>query len=158
CLPKDMRAITHLADKANVEVPVLRSILESNMKGLRNLVTRVNDAGTGRIAIYGLTFKSGTDDVRESPMVYLLRSLAGLERDVCVYDADINMTTLRIEHADLVKYVRERPADAFADADIVVVCKKGFDSHAAIIPASSVVLNLFNQERFEISNKQEFLY
>ncbi|MEY3397464.1 MAG: hypothetical protein RL220_58, partial [Bacteroidota bacterium] len=40
CLPKDMRAITHLADKANVEVPVLRSILESNMKGLRNLVTR----------------------------------------------------------------------------------------------------------------------
>jgi hypothetical protein len=57
-----------------------------------------------------------------------------------------------------VKYVRERPADAFADADIVVVCKKGFDSHAALIPATSVVLNLFNQERFEISNKQEFLY
>jgi UDP-glucose 6-dehydrogenase len=108
--------------------------------------------------MFGLTFKSGTDDVRESPMLYLASALGSRDIALTVYDADINLTTLRIEQPGVVKYIVTDPSKAFAGAELVVVCKKGFGNLLSHLPKAARVFNVYNQEVFGVENEQERLY
>ena len=89
CLPKDLRTLLALAADSNVDAPTLRSVLPSNTAHLELAVSAVRDTGARRVAILGLTFKSGTDDLRESPQVELARRLIGDGVDVVAYDPSI---------------------------------------------------------------------
>ena len=94
CLPKDLRAIVHTARSRNVDVPILANVLASNEAHLRRTLEIVMRSGRKRVGIFGLSFKPGTDDLRESPLVELAERLIGKGYDLKVYDANVALSHL----------------------------------------------------------------
>ena len=94
CLPKDLRATSYLAKIHDVEIPMLSSILESNQAHLAQAANKVLASGKKRIGFIGLSFKSGTDDLRESPLVTLAEQLIGKGLQLSIYDPDVHLSQL----------------------------------------------------------------
>ena len=90
CLPKDLRAVTHRARQLDVDTPVLRAILESNEQQIQRAFDMVRSAGRKRVGVLGLSFKAGTDDLRESPLVALVERLIGKGMEVSIYDKHVS--------------------------------------------------------------------
>jgi GDP-mannose 6-dehydrogenase len=94
CLPKDLRALTYLAKTLDVDVPVLDATLLSNAAHKRRALELVMAQGKRPIGVLGLSFKAGTDDLRESPTVELVEQLIGKGYDVKIYDPDVALSRL----------------------------------------------------------------
>lgn len=94
CLPKDVRALTHTARRNDLELPVLANVLASNEMQMRRAVDMITGLGRRRVGIFGLSFKAGTDDLRESPMVELAERLIGKGYDVRIYDTNVALSRL----------------------------------------------------------------
>lgn len=89
CLPKDTRALIHKANDLGLRTPILDSIMPSNEEQINRALRMIKQARRSRIGILGLSFKGGTDDLRESPMVKLAKKLLQEGCDVKFYDPDI---------------------------------------------------------------------
>ncbi len=94
CLPKDLRALTYAARAADLALPLLSQILPSNDRQVQQGVSRVLATRRRRIGVLGLAFKSGTDDLRESPMVLLVETLIGKGCDVRILDRSVSIARL----------------------------------------------------------------
>ena len=94
CLPKDLRATTHLAKMHDVEIPVLGSIMQSNRDHLEVAIAKVLASGKRRVGFIGLSFKTGTDDLRESPLVGLAEHLIGKGMQLAIYDPEVTLSRL----------------------------------------------------------------
>lgn len=95
CLPKDLRAVLHLARSENVELPLLQSLSVSNELHIKRTVDLVLSYGKRNIAMLGLSFKPGTDDLRESPLVELVERLLGKGCRMRVYDENVSLARIR---------------------------------------------------------------
>jgi GDP-mannose 6-dehydrogenase len=94
CLPKDLLAIMQRARQLDVPVPLLNTILSSNRSYLERCIGLVVATERRRVGVFGITFKPGTDDLRESPMVALVEALHGKGLDVSVYDRYVSLANL----------------------------------------------------------------
>jgi GDP-mannose 6-dehydrogenase len=94
CLPKDLRALTHAARAADVSLPLLETILPSNEIQIRRAAEAVLATRLRRVGVVGLSFKKGTDDLRESPMVALVETLIGKGCDVRILDRTVSIARL----------------------------------------------------------------
>jgi GDP-mannose 6-dehydrogenase len=89
CLPKDVRALTYTARRNDVDVPMLSNLLASNEAHIRRSVEMITSYNKRRIGIFGLSFKPGTDDLRESPMVELAERLTGKGFELQIFDSNV---------------------------------------------------------------------
>jgi GDP-mannose 6-dehydrogenase len=94
CLPKDLRALLYAARHADLELPILQSVLPSNERHLQRTVDTVIELGYRKIGLFGLSFKPGTDDLRESPLVELAERLLGKGFDLKIYDPAVALSRL----------------------------------------------------------------
>jgi GDP-mannose 6-dehydrogenase len=129
CLPKDLRSLLDLARVHGADLPLLAGTLASNELLVRDVVDRVVASGARRVAVLGLSFKSDTDDLRESPNVELAERLIGKGMEVRIYDPVVNPGVLvgtnrsyvegRLPH--LHRLLADRPEQALAGVDLAVV-------------------------------------
>lgn len=129
CLPKDIRAVVYKAKELDVDAPILTATLESNRKQIERAYNMVMAAGSRRIGVLGLAFKSGTDDLRESPMVALIERLIGKGMQLAIYDSHVTSANVIGANKEFVE--REIPhiwslmhptvESVLAEADTVVV-------------------------------------
>ena len=94
CLPKDLRALVYKAKTLDVNVPILSAILPSNQEQIERGIRAVIEKGNRKIGILGFSFKAGTDDLRESPIVELAERLIGKGYDLRVYDSNVRLASI----------------------------------------------------------------
>jgi GDP-mannose 6-dehydrogenase len=94
CLPKDLRALTFRASRLDLKLPMLESILPSNDEHLRRGIRDVIELPGKRIGIFGLAFKEGTDDLRESPVITIIEHLIGKGREIRIFDPHIQLEAI----------------------------------------------------------------
>ena len=94
CLPKDLRALAYSAKRHDLDLPILNSILPSNELQVARGLKLIMEKGHKRIGILGFSFKEGTDDLRESPMIEIIERLTGKGYDVRIYDKNVQVARL----------------------------------------------------------------
>jgi GDP-mannose 6-dehydrogenase len=94
CLPKDLRALSYQAKVHDLQLPILASILPSNEMQISRGLQMILDKGHSRVGILGFSFKVGTDDLRESPLVEIIERLLGKGYDLRIYDRNVNVSSL----------------------------------------------------------------
>ena len=94
CLPKDVRALEYRARELDLDLPLLRAVMPSNRQHIQQAVEQIVESGRTRVGLLGLSFKAGTDDLRESPMVILAETLLGKGYDVRIFDRNVLMARL----------------------------------------------------------------
>jgi GDP-mannose 6-dehydrogenase len=129
CLPKDLRSLLHLARTESVDIPLLSGALASNRLTIDEAIDRIIAGDGNRIALLGLSFKPGSDDLRESPYVDLAETLLGKGYELRIYDPILNPTSLvganrqyvesRLPH--LRRILTDSPKDAIHGADVAIV-------------------------------------
>ena len=141
CLPKDLRLLTHTARQHDLALPLLASILESNRVHLDRALQRILATGEKRIGILGLSFKVGTDDLRESPSVALIEALIGKGFQVKIYDSDVMLARLFGANKRFIEQEIPHISCLMADdlkavideSEVIVVCKLAPEFDAALI-------------------------
>ena len=132
CLPKDLRAINYKAKTVDVETPVLSSILPSNKQQVERAIDMVLATGKRKIGVFGFSFKAGTDDLRESPMVTLIEALIGKGLQLLIYDRDVSLARLVGANKEYIErqipHIAQLMSTEFDDvlefADVVVIGNK----------------------------------
>jgi nucleotide sugar dehydrogenase len=129
CLPKDLRAVLHLARANGVDLPLLSGALATNEMVINDVVDRVVGCDTHAVALLGLSFKANTDDLRESPNVELAERLIGKGFDVRIYDPVVNPARLvganrryvaaKLPHLE--RLLAEEPGAALLGAGVAIV-------------------------------------
>ncbi len=94
CLPKDLRALTYLGKTRDVNTPMLGAIMGSNRAHIDHVLDRIMVPGIKKVGMVGLSFKAGTDDLRESPLVAVAERLIGKGYDLRIYDPEVNLSRL----------------------------------------------------------------
>ena len=159
CLPKDLRALNYVAKDLDVDTPLLGSVINSNTAHITRVVDAILESGKRRVALLGLSFKNGSDDLRESPFVTLAEALIGKGLTLRVCDPDVAVGQLvgrnrayideRLPHvAQLMDADWER---LVMDADVVVVAKKIADPErlASLSNGKPLVIDLVGLDALE---------
>jgi GDP-mannose 6-dehydrogenase len=129
CLPKDLRALLYRAKERDLDCMLLGSVLHSNQRQIQRGIEMVERTGRKKVGVLGLSFKAGTDDVRESPNVALIETLLGRGYHVSVYDENVepgrlmgaNKSFLERELPHIALLMRPSIDDIIAQAEVVVV-------------------------------------
>jgi GDP-mannose 6-dehydrogenase len=129
CLPKDVRALQYRAKEVDLDMPVIQSILGSNRLQIDHALELVLQSGRKRIGLLGFSFKAGTDDLRESPMVILGEALLGKGYQLSIYDRNVSLARLvgankeyietQIPH--LSSLLRETVDQVIESSDVIVI-------------------------------------
>src|SRR5207244_7068663 len=94
CLPKDVRALQYRAREVDLEMPVIQAILGSNQMQIQHAIDEIVETGKKRVGLLGFSFKAGTDDLRESPIVILAEVLLGKGYRLRIYDRNVSIARL----------------------------------------------------------------
>ena len=94
CLPKDVRALKYKGKSLDLDLPILNSILPSNINHIENGIRLVMENDSKKVGFLGFSFKAGTDDLRESPIVEMIERLLGKGYDIKIYDENVNLASL----------------------------------------------------------------
>ena len=129
CLPKDVRALQYRAKEVDLSMPLIGSVLESNQLQVQHALDLILETGSKRVGLFGFSFKAGTDDLRESPIVILAEALLGKGVQLAIYDRNVSLARLvgankqyieqQIPH--LSSHLCDSLDDVIAQSDVIVV-------------------------------------
>ena len=102
CLPKDLRALLHKAKSLDVSLPILAAVLPSNELQIERAVQTVMNHGNRKVGILGFSFKAGSDDLRNSPVVELTERLLGKGFELRIYDSDVRLASIHGANRDYI--------------------------------------------------------
>lgn len=94
CLPKDVRALTYKGRSFDLDLPVLNAIIPSNQQQIEHGLKIIMSQGNKKVGVLGFSFKAGTDDLRESPLVEVIERLLGKGYDIRIYDKNVNLAKI----------------------------------------------------------------
>ncbi len=129
CLPKDVRAMQYRAKEVDLEMPVIQSILGSNALQIKHAVDMVVETGKKNVGLLGFSFKAGTDDLRESPIVILAEALLGKGYSLAIYDKNVSIARLVGANKDYINtqiphlssLLRDTVDEVIEHSDVIVV-------------------------------------
>jgi GDP-mannose 6-dehydrogenase len=157
CLPKDVRALNYRAKELDLKLPLFESIMPSNDEHLRRAVDMVLACGKKSIAILGLSFKSTTDDLRESPQVQLVKRLLGEGLTVRIWDSKVSLGRLVGSNREYIEktiphigsLLESDLSQVVSESEVVVICTRGIprDQLQPHLRADHVVIDLVNLEK-----------
>jgi len=152
CLPKDVRALLYRAKERDLDCPLLGAVLPSNEAQVRRGIGLVERTGLRKVGVLGLSFKSGTDDVRDSPVIPLVETLIGRGYEVKVFDEHVqlaaligaNRAFLEREIPHIASVMRSSLRDVVQQAEVLVVSNNcpAFDAVPALVREDQVVIDL----------------
>jgi GDP-mannose 6-dehydrogenase len=133
CLPKDLRAITYQARSHDVSTPLLNSLMFSNREQIEQGIAMVMAARRSKIGLLGFSFKAGTDDLRESPLVEVIERLIGKGFDLRLYDRNVNIAKLTGANREYImksiphieRLMVASVAEVLDHADVIVIGNRG---------------------------------
>jgi len=132
CLPKDLRALVYKAREVNVDVPVLNAIMHSNRLQVERAIELILGTGRKSVGVLGLSFKPGTDDLRESPMVTLIERLLGKGLSLAIYDREVEVSRIFGANKDYLERViphiyrlmKTSIEDVVTESEVIVIGKQ----------------------------------
>ena len=136
CLPKDLRAITYTARMMDTDTPVLNAILDSNKKQILKVVNKLIEYKGQLLGFLGLSFKGGTDDLRESPIVEVIEMMLGKGFDIKIFDRNVSL-------AKLIGSNKE-----YIEKEIPHISSLMCDSSQELIDSCDVIIVGNNEEEF----------
>lgn len=152
CLPKDVRALNYRATSLDVDAPLIGSLMRSNTGQVQKAFDIIAGHDKRRVALLGLSFKAGTDDLRESPLVELAEMLIGKGYDLSIYDRNVEYARVHGANKDYIESkiphvssLLDSNFDAVVDkADIIVLGNRDelFAPLAQQAPAGKQVIDL----------------
>jgi GDP-mannose 6-dehydrogenase len=152
CLPKDLRALLYHAHRLDLSLPVIESILPSNELQIKRGYELIKQSGRKQVGVLGFSFKAGTDDLRESPLVELIETLIGKGYQVMVYDKNVSLA--RLQGANRAYIEREIPhiatlmcgsmEEVLAKSEVIIIGNKApeFASVPHEVRQDQVVIDL----------------
>ena len=160
CLPKDLRATLYMAKQHDVELPMLAGVLPSNREHVARALDKVLSSGKRRVGMIGLSFKTGTDDLRESPTVTLAEQLIGKGLSLSVYDPEVHLSRLlgankrfielRLPHIG--KLIHSDIGEVVVQSDVLIVSLADptvFDALRSRVGPRHLVLDLVRMPNVE---------
>jgi GDP-mannose 6-dehydrogenase len=152
CLPKDLRAIVHVSKELDVPTPLLASVLASNETYIQRVAETILEMRKRRVALLGLSFKVGSDDLRESPFVRLAEILIGKGMTLSVYDPDVDLNTVFGKNRAYVeehlphigRLVGTDFGEVVRDAEVIIIGKRlpELDALAGMTSEDQLVIDL----------------
>ena len=152
CLPKDVRALSYRAGQLDVESPLIESLMRSNAAQVRKAFDIIASYDKRKVALLGLSFKAGTDDLRESPLVELAEMLIGKGFDLSIYDSNVEYARVHGANKDYIEskiphvssLLRSNFDEVVANADVIVLGNgdEAFAFLAERAPADKQVFDL----------------
>lgn len=166
CLPKDLRALLHRARQEDLDLPVLQAVPRSNELQAKLGVEAVLRTGKKRVGILGLSFKAGTDDLRESPLVNLTETLLGKGCDLKVYDQNVSLARLTGANKQYIEKViphissllSSSLAEVLEHAEVLVVGNRLPEVTSALnsLNGHRIIIDLVRLGDHQIENNQNY--
>ena len=163
CLPKDVRALNYKARDLDLDLPILNSILPSNDLQIKRALKMILAKKCKKISVLGFSFKAGTDDLRESPVVELIERLIGKGYDLKIYDRNVNIASLVGANRDYIlnviphisKLMVSRLDQALDHGEVLIIGNN--DPEFGMVPVNTkpgqVVVDLVRLDKRLRSNK-----
>ncbi|ASL27675.1 UDP-glucose/GDP-mannose dehydrogenase family protein [Azotobacter chroococcum] len=152
CLPKDVRALSYRAGQWDVDAPLISSLMRSNAVQVQKAYDMIDNHGSRKVALLGLSFKAGTDDLRESPQLELAEMLIGKGFNLSIFDSNVeyardhgaNGHYIKNEIAHVSALLKSDLDKVVAEADVIVLgnADPRFEKLAKQVPAGKKVIDL----------------
>jgi len=157
CLPKDLRALTYRAKELDLHLPLLEGVLPSNIQHIQRAVEAVLRTNIRKVGVLGLSFKAGTDDLRESPLVHFIKQLIGEGLQIRIWDRDVSLGRLVGSNRQYIEEVIPHIGSLLCSTleevvrttDVVVIGSKAACSQelGSLLRAEQTVIDLVNLDR-----------
>jgi GDP-mannose 6-dehydrogenase len=161
CLPKDVRALTYCARELDLKLPLMESILPSNTEHVNRAVATILQTRMRKVGLLGLSFKDGTDDLRESPMVQVAKTLIGEGCSLKIWDRNVvigrligsNRSFIEQTIPHIGRLLTEDMDEVLAEQEVIVVGSKAIDRPALIakLRPDQVLIDLVNVDRMTLN-------
>jgi GDP-mannose 6-dehydrogenase len=152
CLPKDVRALLYRAKERDIDCPVLNAVIPSNQQHIQRGIAMIERTNCKKIGVLGMSFKSGTDDVRESPIITLIETLIGRGYDMHIYDENVipdrligaNKAFLERELPHIASLMHPSVEEMLQHIDVAVLTNNSptFDSIPSMLRPEQILIDL----------------